>query len=194
VNLRSFAAKGDQVNRAAPAAVSAVVDAADDAVLRTLYDQHAGPVYAVCLRWTGDAQRAEDVVQEVFLRAWRKLGKVDLAGQGARPWLLAVAKNVLIDQHRASQRRPVTSDDDAALAVLPAPDELDRAVESWQVAAALARLSQEHREVLVHAHWLGHSVGETARLLGVPAGTVKSRTYYAVRALRLTLEEMGVGA
>jgi len=170
------------------------VDAADDAVLRTLYDEHAGPVYAVCLRWTGDAQRAEDVVQEVFLRAWRNLGKVDFAGQGARPWLLAVAKNVLIDYHRAQQRRPVTSDDDSALAVLPAPDELDRAVESWQVAAALARLSQEHREVLVHAHWLGHSVGETARLLGIPAGTVKSRTYYAVRALRLTLEEMGVGA
>lgn len=170
------------------------VEPPDDLLVRTLYEEHAGPVYAFCVRWTGDAQRAEDVVQEVFLRAWRNLPRVDLRSRPARPWLLAVARNVLTDQHRARGSRPVTTEDDSALASLPAPDELDRAVESWQVATALRQLTPQHREVLVHAHWLGLSVAETAAVLGIPAGTVKSRTYYATRALRLTLEEMGVKA
>lgn len=162
----------------------------DHELVRLLHEEHAGAVYAFCLRWTGDAQRAEDVVQEVFLRAWRNLSRVDLQSRPVRPWLLAVARNVLTDLHRAQQRRPVLVDD-GALAQLPARDELDRAAESWHVAAALQQLSREHREVLVHTHWMGRSVAETATVLGVPPGTVKSRTYYALRALRLVLEETG---
>lgn len=164
----------------------------DADLVRLLYDEHAGAVYAFCVRWTADAQRAEDVVQEVFLRAWRNLSSVDLQSRPVRPWLLAVARNLLTDLHRAQGSRPQLVDD-TALAQVPAPDELDRAVESWRVAAALQRLSPEHREVLVHSHWLGRSVAETAALLGVPPGTVKSRTYYALRALRLALEETGMG-
>jgi len=172
-----------------PTAAQADVDAE---LVRLLHAEHAGAVYAFCVRWTGDAQRAEDVVQEVFLRAWRNLSMVDLRTRPVRPWLLAVARNLLTDLHRAQASRPQLVDD-TALAHVPAPDELDRAVESWQVAAALQRLSAEHREVLVHSHWLGRSVAETAAVLGVPPGTVKSRTYYALRALRLVLEETGMG-
>lgn len=172
---------------------SAAVHAdSDHDLVRLLYDEHAGAVYGFCLRWTGDAQRAEDVVQEVFLRAWRNLSRLDVQTRPVRPWLLAVARNVLTDLHRAQQSRPQLIGD-SALAELPALDELSRAVESWQVAAALQRLSPEHREVLVHAHWMGRSVAETAEVLGIPVGTVKSRTYYALRALRLVLEETGVG-
>lgn len=177
--------------RGLPAAADST-GSADAELVRLLYDEHAGPVYAFCLRWTGDAQRAEDVVQEVFLRAWQNLSRVDLQTRPVRPWLLAVARNLLTDLHRAQQSRPQLVDD-SALAQVPAPDELDRAVESWQVAAALQRLSPEHREVLVHTHWMGRSVAETAAVLGLPPGTVKSRTYYALRALRLALEETGVG-
>lgn len=181
------------MNRSTRSSGRAGAATADDTLVRVLYQEHAGPLYAFCVRWTGDAQRAEDVVQEVFLRAWRSLSRVDLETRSARPWLLAVARNVLTDQHRARQSRPATTDV-TALESVPAPDELDRAVESWQVATALRQLTQQHREVLVHAHWLGHSVAETASALGIPPGTVKSRTYYATRALRLALEEMGVGA
>ena len=164
----------------------------DHELVRLLYEQHAGALYAFCLRWTGDVQRAEDVVQEVFLRAWRNLSHVDLETRPVRPWLLAVARNVVTDLHRAQQSRPLLVDDDgAALARVAAPDQLDRAVESWHVAAALRRLSPEHREVLVQTHWMGRSIAETAAVLGVPPGTVKSRTYYALRALRLVLEETG---
>ncbi len=183
------------VNRTGSAFVPPnVVETPDAELVRVLYDEHGGPLYAFCVRWTGDAQRAQDVVQEVFLRAWKNLSTLDLQDKPVRPWLLAVARNVLTDAHRAAQTRPVLVADDRALAAVAAPDELDRAVESWQVAAALQRLTPEHRQVLVQAHWMGRSVAETAAALGIPAGTVKSRTYYAVRALRLALEEMGVGA
>lgn len=171
-----------------------VVETKDAELVRLLYAEHAGLLYAFCVRWTGDAQRARDVVQEVFVRAWKNLSTLDLQTRPLRPWLLAVARNVLTDAHRAAQARPVLVDDERVLAAVEAPDEIDRAVESWQVAAALQRLTPEHREVLVQGHWMGRSVAETAALLGVPPGTVKSRTYYAVRALRLALEEMGVGA
>ena len=180
------------MNRLAGAGVSPVVENADAELVRVLYDEHAGPLYAFCLRFTGDPQRAEDVVQEVFLRAWRSLGSVDLRTTPVRPWLLHVARNMLTDRHRAQALRPVLVSDDDALAGARAEEQLDRAVDAWQIAAAMSRLSPEHREALVHAHWMGHSVAETAAILGVPAGTVKSRTYYAVRALKLVLEEMGV--
>lgn len=174
--------------------VSPDVEDADAALVRLLHEEHAGPLYAFCVRYTGDPQRAEDVVQEVFLRAWRNLSTTDPLHRPVRPWLLHVARNLLTDAHRAEQSRPVLVSDDRALEAVHADDELDRALQAWQVAAALARLSPEHREVLVQAHWLGRSVNETAAALAIPPGTVKSRTYYAVRALKLVLEEMGVDA
>ena len=160
--------------------------------MRLLHEEHAGPLYAFCVRFTGDRQRAEDVVQEVFLRAWRQLSAANLQSRPVRPWLLHVARNLLTDAHRAAGSRPVLVADDRALDDAPASDELDRALEAWQIAAALSRLTPEHREVLVQAHWLGRSVAQSASALGIPAGTVKSRTYYALRALKLVLEEMGV--
>lgn len=174
--------------------MSGAVEDAHAELVRLLHEEHAGPLYAFCVRFTGDPQRAEDVVQEVFLRAWRGLSATDLRTRPVRPWLMHVARNLLTDAHRAQQARPVLVADERALHEAPAVDELDRAVEAWQVAAALSRLTPEHREVLVQAHWLGYSVRETAAHLGIPVGTVKSRAYYAVRALKLVLEEMGGGA
>ena len=83
---------------------------------------------------------------------------------------------------------------DVALETVPAPDEIDRAVQAWAVADALASLSQEHRQVLLETYYRGASVAEAAARLGVPPGTVKSRAYYALRELRLRLQESGVTA
>jgi len=123
----------------------------------------------------------------------QQLTQLELGDRPVRPWLFAVACNLLTDLHRANGSRPQTAADDTVLAtVADGADEIERAVESWTMAEALRQLSEQHREVLVQAHWLGRSVAETARVLGVPPGTVKSRTYYAIRALRLILEEMGL--
>lgn len=157
--------------------------------MRTLFDEHAGPLYGYVLRLTGDAGRAEDVVQETLLRAWRH--PEALADRPIRAWLFTVARNLVVDQARARRSRPQETGDEA-LAVVPADDELERAVESWAVAEAMAVLRPEHREVLLEVYYRGRSVKEAADTLGIPAGTVKSRTYYALRALKLALEERGL--
>lgn len=163
---------------------------ADEGLLRALYAEHSGPLLGYALRLTnGDRQHAEDVVQETLLRAWSHPQALD--GRPIRPWLFTVARNLVVDAVRARRSRPPEVGD-AALEVLPAADEIDRALESWTVAEALADLSPEHRSVLVETYYRGRSVGEAAQALGVPPGTVKSRTYYALRALRLALEERGL--
>jgi RNA polymerase sigma-70 factor (ECF subfamily) len=166
---------------------------ADADLVRVLHQEHAGALFTFCVRFTDDRQRAEDVVQEVLLRAWRQLGRLELGERPVRPWLFAVARNALTDLHRADGARPqVAGDETALLELADGGDQMDRAVESWTMAEAMRRLSVQHREVLLQSYWLGRSVPETARVLKIPPGTVKSRTYYAMRALRLALEEMGL--
>lgn len=162
----------------------------DEELVRTLYCEHAGPLLRYALHLTGgDRQRAEDIVQETLLRAW--LHPQSIVGRPARPWLFAVARNLAIDAHRARQARP-REVSDSALRLAAVPDTADRALESWAVADALWSLRPEHRSVLLQTYYRGCSVAEAAAVLGVPEGTVKSRTYYALRALKLALEERGL--
>ncbi len=81
---------------------------------------------------------------------------------------------------------------EAALQLTAVPDGADRALESWAVADALRSLRHEHRSVLLETYYRGRSVAEAAAVLGIPAGTVKSRTFYALRALKLALQERGL--
>lgn len=168
------------------------VSAAEDAALRVLFEQHAAPLLSYALRLTGgDRGRAEDVVQETLLRAWRHPQALDPERGPVRSWLFTVARNVAVDAHRARRARP-TEVGDEALAVVPAIDEIEQALDSWLVADAMSSLTPDHRAVLVETYYRGRSVAEAAAVLGVPPGTVKSRTFYALRALKLALEERGV--
>lgn len=158
-----------------------------------MHDEHADALLAHALRLVnGDRQRAEDLVQETLLRAWRHPEALDPDRGSVRAWLFTIARNLAIDawRRRGTRVGEVVTDE------LPEPaqtvDETDRAVEAWTVAEALARLSPQHREVLVECFYQGRSVAEAAARLGVPPGTVKSRTHYALRSLRLILAEMGV--
>lgn len=159
--------------------------------VRALYDDVAGPLFGYALRLTGDRARAEEVVQETLVRAWSRAADLDLEPGALRGWLFTVARNLVTDLRRSDAARPATVTDDHALSVAPAVDDLERAMQSWTVAEALDRLTADHRAVLVTTFYEGHSVAEAARRLGIPPGTVKSRTYYALRALRLALEEIG---
>jgi len=165
---------------------------ADEQLIRALYAEHGGPLLGYVQRLTGgDRQSAEDIVQETLLRAWRN--PAALAGRPVRPWLFTVARNLLVDNYRARRARPAEVGDPELLAASwVTGDDADRALESWTVADAMATLRPDHRQVLVQTYYLGRSVAETSAALGIPPGTVKSRAYYALRALKLALEERGL--
>lgn len=164
--------------------------ASDEMLVRALYAEHAGPLLRYALHLTsGDRQRAEDIVQETLLRAWMHPDAI--AERPARPWLFAVARNLAVDAYRARRARPHEVGEDA-LELAAVPDNAERALESWAVADAVRALRPEHRRVLLETYYRGKSVAEAAMALGVPPGTVKSRTFYALRALKLALEERGL--
>jgi RNA polymerase sigma-70 factor (ECF subfamily) len=164
----------------------------DDELLRALHEQHGGALWAYVVGLTnGDRAQAQDVVQETMLRAWRNPSVLEQAGGSARAWLFTVAKRIVIDDWRTarSRRERVTEQ----VPERPVADQTDSTVDRQIVMAALRRLSPEHRAVLHECYFRGSSVTEAAVALGIPPGTVKSRTHYAMRALRLALEEMGGG-
>jgi RNA polymerase sigma-70 factor, ECF subfamily len=165
----------------------------DAELLRALHEEHGDALLAHALRLTGgDRQRAEDLVQETLLRAWRHPESIDPARGPVRAWLFTTARHLAIDAWRRRSVRVGEVVTDDVPEPPPQADETDRAVEAWTIAEALGRLSPTHREVLFECFYQGRSVAEAAHRLGVPPGTVKSRTHYALRSLKLILEEMGV--
>ncbi len=160
-------------------------DAADEALVRSLYVQHGRALLAYATTLTGDRAGAEDVVQETLVRAWKHSDKLLNDKGSVRGWLLTVARNIVIDQARARAVRPIE---------VPAPssaspverDHSDLVVDTLFVLDALDRLSGSHRAVLVELYFHGHSVAETANILRIPPGTVKSRSHHALRQLRDT--------
>lgn len=164
-----------------------------DAALRSAYDAHGGELYRFARRALGDSGQAEDAVQETFVRAWRASDRYDPARASQRTWLFAILRNVVIDQVRARRSRPpVASDgDEAERTPDVTEDAIDHVLTGWQVEAALGAVAEEQRRALVEVHWLGRPYADVAADLGVPEGTVKSRVYYGLRAMRTALEAGG---
>lgn len=173
---------------ASVATAVAGVPTAEHAVMMALYREHGTALWRYALRLTGDRSRAEDVVQDTLLRAWQH---PEVTAPTARAWLFTVARNLIIDQSRSARAR----NEIGSLAKTPepaGPDEVTATLDRMLIADALARLSAEHRAVIRRSYYQGWSTARIAADLGVAEGTVKSRLHYAVRALRLTLQEMGV--
>ncbi|MEV4200161.1 sigma-70 family RNA polymerase sigma factor [Micromonospora globbae] len=196
VDPRSAPRQNEPVTpRPAPGRHQAVSSEAShsDQLVRLLYAEHAGPLLAFVMRLTGgDRQRAEDIVQETLLRAWRNAHRLGAQGQTSlRPWLVTVARRIAIDEHRSEQARPAETYDRDLTAFAEA-DSTDQVLRTMTVADALRTLSQSHREILVATYFRGRTVPEAAEELGLPLGTAKSRVYYALRALRTALQERGV--
>ncbi|WP_431031980.1 sigma-70 family RNA polymerase sigma factor [Streptomyces sp. P6-2-1] len=137
----------------------------------------------------GDFHRAEDIVQETMLRAWLTTNGPDLSDdQHLQAWLCRVARNLAIDAHRRERAVPAGLVPEESDAPRRYEEDVADVVATRQVVhEALSRLSYEHREVLVHIHLHDRSRAETARVVGVPHGTVKSRNHYALEALRRSL-------
>jgi RNA polymerase sigma-70 factor (ECF subfamily) len=159
--------------------------------LRALYRSYAGELLGFALNALGDRESAEEIVQETFTRAWRHADRYDAARGSVRTWLYQIARHAIIDARRRASARPALAGS-ADVAEEAGGPSIEQAMLGWQVATALERLSPEHRQVIRLAHVRGMSVREIAEACGLPEGTVKSRTWYALRSLRLVLEEMGV--
>jgi RNA polymerase sigma-70 factor (ECF subfamily) len=154
--------------------------AADDAVLREVYERFGGAVYTVALSILGDPGRAADVVQSTFVNAWQAASRFN-PDQELAPWLYTIARRQAIDAYRRDRRsRPVDAAelDDATAAV-----SLESTWEAWQVRVALDQLSEDERRVVKLAWFDGLAHTEIAEALGVPVGTVKSRSHRAHRRL-----------
>ena len=155
--------------------------------VREAYSAHAGELYGFARRSLGDAGLAEEAVQETFLRAWRAGERFDPELGSLRTWLFAILRNVVIDLSRARAVRPGVAES----GVEPSVEPLEEALLAWQVEEALRRIGEQHRKVLIETYYRGRPYGEVAAELGVPEGTVKSRVYYGLRALKMALEEIG---
>jgi RNA polymerase sigma-70 factor (ECF subfamily) len=161
---------------------------ADETALRALYTGHARVLLAYAERFTGDRGLAEEIVQETFLRAWRHLDRLQADPRPPRMWLLHVTRNLLTDAARAARCRPAPPPAYVPVAVEPhADDGLTRFVDHAELADALRRLSPAHRDVVIATFFDDQSLTTTARRLGVPPGTVRSRLHYALRELRVLL-------
>ncbi|OZF37962.1 RNA polymerase subunit sigma [Rhodococcus sp. 14-2483-1-1] len=159
-------------------------------LMRLLYAEHATSVWRYAFRLTGDRNRADDVTQEVLLRAWNHRKVLDQTESSARAWLFTVARNLVFDEGRSARSRR-----EVGMSEPPdrgQEDGSDSALDAWLMADALGRLAPDHRAVIVHSYYRGMSTRQIAAELDIPEGTVKSRMHYGMRALRLALQEMGV--
>ncbi|MFP1627935.1 sigma-70 family RNA polymerase sigma factor [Streptomyces sp. 5K101] len=160
----------------------------DERAMAELQRDHGPALMSFLLGLTyGDQQRAEDLLQETLVRAWQHPEAFEGPYESMRPWLFTVGRRLAIDARRSRLARP-TEIGDGVLATTPDPaDPTESTALALDVRAAIGSLSPEHRAVLVQIYFLGLSVNEAAQALGVPPGTVKSRSYYALRALARSL-------
>lgn len=161
--------------------MSQVTPVRPEELIEVVEREHVRAVLAYTTVLTGDRATAEDVVQETLVRAWRHRATL-VVGQGSlRGWLLMVARNVVIDNVRRA-RDVLTDPGD-----VPVGDHADAATDRVALRRALLHLRPHHREVLFRLYFEDRSVAQTAAYLGVAEGTIKSRTYHAIRALRREL-------
>jgi RNA polymerase sigma-70 factor (ECF subfamily) len=162
------------------------------ACARSLYRSYGAELYGFAVKRLGDAHLAEELVQDVFTRAWRSARQYSPERGSVRTWLYAIARNALVDAERRRGRRPPAPPQHDVGEVADPQEPIELSLLRYQIQLALSRLTFEHRQVLILAHFRGLSVAEIASLTGLPEGTVKSRLHYAARNLRLALEELGL--
>ncbi len=173
--------------RATDADLLGLIAARDRGAFEALYRRYARPLYGLALRMLGDRGRAEDAVQEAFTSVWRSAANYRPERGPAAPWLYAVARNAIVDRARA-RREPVAEVPDTPSGELGPPERAEASFVSWRVHRALEELPAAEREALELAYWGGLSQSEVAGYLGIPLGTVKTRTRSGLARLAALLE------
>lgn len=174
----------------------AVAGLGDEEEIHAAYRLYGAELYRFVLRGLGDPGAAQDVTQETFLKAWRHADRYDPELSSLRVWLFGIARNTMIDHARASGARPWQSRLMSPPVVQELEgsrdDETERLLDAWVVEEGLRRLADHHREAIVQTHLRDRPYDEVAAELGIPVGTLRSRVFYGLRALREAMDEMGV--
>ena len=165
----------------------------DRAALGELYERYSPRLYSLGLKLLGDGGLAEELVQETFVRLWRTSATFDATKGSPSAFVFVIARRLAVDLWRRPSSRPMpplaASDADTSV-----EDPVDAFILGVVVRDALDSLSPSHREVLELAYRSDLTQRQIAHRLEVPLGTVKTRAYYALRALKLALEERGIDA
>ncbi|MYV50432.1 sigma-70 family RNA polymerase sigma factor [Streptomyces sp. SID2888] len=179
------------------AALLRAVGDGDSAAMAVLYDRHAGWLHRRLTRRCADPEMVREVLQDTFVTVWRSAGSH--RGQEAGGWLWTIAARRLVDARRAQERaarietapmEAVRAEHEPAVAAPSAEERALTALEFGDVGTALDRISPELREVLRATVVDGLTTRETARLLGIPEGTVKTRARRARAELRAALARL----
>ncbi len=191
---------------ASDAATVAQILAGDQEAFRILVERHSHSIFRLAYRMTGNEHDAEDVVQETFLRAYRRLGQFE-SRSNFGTWLYRVTVNCALDLLRKKERQekdllqpsPDEADGSDPLATFPAPEptperlllsaEVQRKVDS-----ALAELSVRERAAFVLRHFEGKSIEEISRVLGLRTSAAKNTVFRAVKKLRQALQPVAVAS
>jgi RNA polymerase sigma-70 factor (ECF subfamily) len=182
VPLRTIArvdSDGELIQRAAAGEHSAFED---------LYHRYSRAVFGLALRRLGDRSKAEEAVQETFASVWRSAGSYKPERGPGAPWLYAVARNAIVDRTRARVDTPAEVPETASDGAGPA-ERAEQSWVAWRVHRALEELPEREHEVIALAYWSGLSQSEVAEYLGIPLGTVKTRTRAALARLADLLGE-----
>jgi RNA polymerase sigma-70 factor (ECF subfamily) len=171
--MRLVTTDGELIQRAA---------GGDRSAFELLYERYARPVFGLALRRLGDRGRAEDAVQETFASIWRSAASYRPERGPGAPWLYAVARNAIVDRARGRTDIPADIPDEPAAGPTPG-EQAEQGWVSWRVHRALEELPEKEREVIALAYWSGLSQSEVAEFLGIPLGTVKTRTRAALTRL-----------
>lgn len=161
--------------------------------LQRLIDRYGGPLFGYGIRLLKDRGMAEELVQDTFVRLWRGAGRFDPERGSVRTWIYAIARNSAIDLQRRRAARPLDVDE-------PAPEAFGsvephaQLVEQLEVRDAMRGLSHKHRQVLVLAYDEGLTQSQIAARIDAPVGTVKTRTFHALGAMREELTRRGFDA
>jgi len=179
----------EQVDRIAPTDGELIqrVGSGDAGAFELLYRRYARSVFGLALRRLGDRMRAEDAVQETFAAIWRSARTYRPERGPGAPWLYAVARNAIVDRARHRSEPPAEVPETPSSELGP-EERAESSYVSWRVHRALEELSRSERDVLELAYWGGLSQSEVATFLGIPLGTVKTRTRAGLGRLAGLLE------
>lgn len=167
------------------------VSNADEQILTLVWQEHGRALKAATIRWLGgDQAAAEEVIQDTLWRLWQNRDVITNGRGSLRGWLLIVARNLCYDRIRARARRPPEVPHPPDMAHPSARDHAELVDTAMAVHAALESLSPEHRDVIERVYFQDQTLAQIAEDLDIPTGTVKSRSFYALRALQTAMKPL----